>query len=238
MKSLNKDPNIRALAFLLATIIVIALTIITLTKAVELQSTGRGQIERQKYKVTYSFNNIKNLNYHFLFTKVENGKTTIYEGDRYDDMFEYVVLKDGEEDKYFQDGYQVLKRNKQNAKWEDVEDPIDFKEFFNVTIMKKIIGGSNCYSRTEYADNDDVLYNYQTSSSTIAAFAFSDLVDIDDLPNKINATINGDNELYKIKYEVSNFYKFLKNDQNYTFNLTLKFSKFGKIKELEKPEIG
>ena len=227
---ITKDPNIKAGLFLILCILVIALTIITLTKMVELQSTGRGKIEREKYKTSYKFNNIKNENYHFVFTKEEDGIISVYEGDRYEDKMTYTLTKNNQTVKYYKDGYTTYKSD--NGKYVVVNDPIDFNSFLSGQVLKNLIGGSKCYSRTEYADNDDVTYNYYLSTVTIATFIDSETNDIDDMPNEVYATINDSNELYKIELVLDNYYKY-KNNKDKSYKLTLKFSKFGKIKNIE-----
>ena len=176
----------------------------------------------------FSLSNIKNGNYHFIYSVNVDNNQIIYEGDSENkkELFSINSL-----DKYYKYGDKYLKDIR--GVWSTIDNPYLFSEFKDVDNIERLLKQASFDSMTEYKDNNKV-YNYNISTTTIIKELEKQNIDIEDIPNTIRINTDSNNNVIEINYNLSPYSLYKKIGQSVT--ICIKYSKFGEIEEIENPK--
>lgn len=185
------------------------------------------------YGHSFRLTNLEKENYNFTYIEEKNNLTTIYEGKSNKNIMKY--QKSGIEAIEFIKNKDTTKyKNKNTLSWDICDSPITFEKFTNAGYIKNLLLRGTYMSRTTFVSSDDVEYNYEISTPTVKRIIDKEEVDIEDKPNKITVVLNKNKEIKEIRYDLTDYYKYLDNNI-LSYKLTLKFKNYGKVKEIELP---
>ena len=170
----------------------------------------------------FSLSSIRNGNYHFIYTFNTDEKEEKYEGNNYANK----ALFNDLENSYLLYGNTYFKDY--NGVWSKTEVSELFK-FTHYTNIKKILDSAMLEKKTEYSSNE-VVYNYNITTSTLDKIINDMDTDIADNLNTIILTTNSDKEVYKIEFDLTPYsiYKY-----GNTIKISLEYSEFGNIEEIK-----
>ncbi len=222
--NMRKTPRGRAILFFAFYILFFAFIYILLAFN---SSTSKIKSESvEKNTSAYSFKELEKENYHFNYEIILNNNYK-YIGDKNKDSEVFTFNNNNEEINY------KLKDNKYlaniNNNWEEKENPYILQEFMELDNLKNIIDSSKYMSKTIYESSKET-YHYQVSTTSVEEIVNKNKIDIDDIPNEIDVTVeNGEVDGIYLKL---NSYIHYKNNNLNDCSIKLEYSKFGKIKEL------
>ena len=176
----------------------------------------------------FSLSQIKNGIYHFIYSVTIDNNQIIYEGDTENkkEIFSINSL-----DKYYKYGDKYLKDIR--GVWSTIDNPYLFSEFKDIDNIEQLLKQASFDSMTEYKDNNKI-YNYNISTTTIIKELEKLDIDIGDIPNTISITTDSNDNVVEINYNLSS-YSIYKNMGSYA-TICIKYFKFGEIEEIEDPK--
>lgn len=178
----------------------------------------------------FSTESIKNDNYHFKYIVNLDGNEAIYEGEKNNLKEKFTKTRNNLIEKYYQENNIYLKQI--NSNWVNTTDPYEIITFRNIETLDKIINSSTFISKTLLNDNSNI-YNYQISTTTLYKIIDLSDIDLDDLPNIIKVTTDSNNELVKLEFNLSSYFKY-KNMCSNNLNIIMEYSNFGEIADITK----
>ena len=122
-----------------------------------------------------------------------------------------------------------------NGVWSRTDNPYLYSEYLDFTNLEKILTSATYDSKTEY-NNGSKLYTYDISTTTLVKIINKEDIDIADNPNKIIVTTNEDNEATKFEFYLTPYVNYKDNNSSSILNISLEYSNFGKVEEIENPE--
>ena len=185
-----------------------------------------------KVNAEYKLDGIKNSNYHFTREENINGVITNFTGDKSDNKIDGVMTSNNNFYNYFI--YDNISLIKTTDKYEVTSDLYHFNNITDDKAIEKILERSTLISKTEY-ETGNISYNYEITTNTIDSILNNTNIDIADIPNKIVLEANEENEVVKITYDLSSYATYLNGMPTIT-SITITYSNFGEIKDLEIPE--
>lgn len=185
-----------------------------------------------KVNTEYKLDGIKNGNYHFTREENINGVITNFTGDKSDNKIDGVMTSNNNFYNYFI--YDNISLIKTTDKYEVTSDLYHFNNITDDKAIEKILERSTLISKTEY-ETGNISYNYEITTNTIDSILNNTNIDIADIPNKIVLEANEENEVVKITYDLSSYATYLNGMPTIT-SITITYSNFGEIKDLEIPE--
>ena len=100
--------------------------------------------------------------------------------------------------------------------------------------ISRFLERATLISKTEY-ETGNISYNYEITTNTIDEILNGTNIDIADVPNKITLETNEEDEVVKITYDLSSYATYINNTPSIT-TITINYSNFGEIKDIEIPE--
>lgn len=230
IKELYKSKRGRALLFFLFYIIFFVI-IISLIRG-SYNNTSDYDDNKTNIDTIYKLDGIKNGNYHFTREENINGQITSFTGDKKDNRVEGIVASNNTFYNYFI--YDNINLIKITDKYEVTTELYHFNEITDDNNISRFLEKAYLASKTEY-ETGNVAYNYEITTNTIDSILNNTNIDIADIPNKITLETNEDDEVIKITYDLSSYATYINNTPIKT-TITINYSNFGEIENLEIPE--
>ena len=164
-------------------------------------------------------NELKNYNYSFDYKVVLDDTTYSYVGSKESSKFNYTY--NGKE--YYND---KTKSYIKEEDWKEVDNPIKLNKFFNEINVDRVLENSYIESKTTY-DSGDTTYNLLVSSNTLNKLIDEKETDYDEAPNKIIVSIDKDNYIKEINYNLNSYCK-MRDDCN-SLSLTIKYTNYSNV---------
>lgn len=178
----------------------------------------------------YSYSDIINGNYHFTYQILLNDNNYIYEGDKINSKEKFTYTLNEISKDYYRNNDLFLENSSGN--WQKTDNPYILKEYLQIDMIKTIVNSSSYISKTEY-ESGKITYHYEISTSTLIKLFTNENIDISDIPNKIDISVEN-NEVNKIDYNLESYIKYIdKNNQNCAIKIT--YSNFNNIEDIELP---
>lgn len=182
------------------------------------------------YKYSFRLNDINENNYHFIYKKQVNNNTTIYEGDRFNDVMEF-TMSGVLASKYYVNNDTYYLKNPNTLEYLLSSNPMDFSILTKPSNLNQMFLSATYISFVEYIDSKAKDYNYDISTSSLLRLFNNIELDIDDSNNKIVAKVDEDGRLYEIDMDMTNYFKYF-NSNILSYNLSFLYSKFGNIEKI------
>ena len=163
---------------------------------------------------------IRNNNYSFTYEVKLDDDTYNYEGNKSDDKINYKY----NEKEYYQD---KLKTYVKKDDWSSTDSPIKFYKLLDENTLRNIVDSSYVESKTTY-DNGNTVYNLLVSSNTLNEILDDKDTDIEEIPNKIVISMNSNNYITEIDYDLGSYCK-EKNVCKDKLNIACKYTDFSNV---------
>ncbi|MBO5138542.1 MAG: hypothetical protein J6B89_02765 [Bacilli bacterium] len=213
--------------------IVFFLVVVFLLRTGYKENNSKVTATNSGYGYSFKLTRLENKNYYFIYTEELDTNTTIYEGERFANTSKY--KKSGSIiQEYIEDSQEIRYKNPNTLTWEKCDNPMIFNKFTNSNNIKRLLTHGTYISKTMYVSNKDTAYNYEISTSTIAKLFDKVEIDIDDKPNTMSIILDETGKIKEIKYDLTSYYQY-KNQNTSSYKISLKYSKYGEIKEIELP---
>ena len=183
-------------------------------------------------RTEYKLDKIENSNYHFTREENINGVVTNFTGDKTDNKTEGVMTNNNTFTNYFI--YDNINLIKTTDKYEVTSELYHFNNITDDSNISRILERSTLISKTEY-ETGNISYNYEITTNTIDSLLNNTNIDIADIPNKITLETNEEDEVIKVIYDLSSYATYINNTPS-TTTITIYYSNFGEVKDLEIPE--
>ncbi len=190
------------------------------------QATDKNIPKSEHY---YNLGKIEDANYHFKYEYNINNIVTSFEGDKNGVRQLFTRTVGGVSNNFY--GYRNLYMMFDNNTWQKCDNPYVLVELMDTSVIREILEKATFVSKTEF-QNKRYSYNYNISTETLESIINNNSIELSDNLNEV--TINMDDKHYveKIEYNLDSFYKY-KDPSSTGFRLSLEFSDFGNIKEIE-----
>lgn len=178
--------------------------------------------------VKFSLNSVLNKNFNFDYEVVVDGFTTTYKGSstKVNSSF---IMSNGTT--YYFNGSNYFTNT--GGVWLNVSNPYIQYGFIDVENISSLLDKATYISKTEFDSGKDV-YTFNISSATITKLLEDKDIDVEEIPNEILVSIDDDNNVNEIKYNLDSYCK-IKNICTMGMNITLKYEHFGKVEEITSP---
>ena len=185
-----------------------------------------------KVNTEYKLEGIETGNYHFTREENINGIITNFAGDKSDEKTEGVMTSNNTFYNYFI--YDNINLIKTTDKYEVTSELYHFNNITDDNNISRFLKRATLISKTEY-ETGNISYNYEITTNTIDEILNGTNIDIADVPNKITLETNEEDEVVKITYDLSSYATYINNTPSIT-TITINYSNFGEIKDIEIPE--
>lgn len=165
---------------------------------------SNNSIKTTTNKYLFSIDNIGNK-YHFKYTLDIDNNEVFYEGDVFNNSSKFTNVSSGE--LYKEQNNIFFKYD--GSTWINIDSPYLMVNYKYDVMFDKIINNATYISKIENADSTKI-YNYQISTTTLYKLFDLNVIDLDDLPNSMTIYTNSNNELIKVKYDFSSYFKYKK----------------------------
>ena len=231
IKNLYKSKRGRAILFFVFYFIFFFI-VISLIRTNYHNSQNITPIKDNNVKAEYELKKIENGNYHFIREENINGLITNFTGDKNANRIEGIMTSNNTFYNYFI--YDNINLIKITDKYEITSDLYHFNNITDDNNISKVLERATLISKTEY-ESGNTSYNYEITTNTIDAIINNTNIDIADIPNKITLETNEENEVIKITYDLTSYATYLNNTMTIT-TITINYSNFGEIEDIEIPE--
>ena len=130
--------------------------------------------------------------------------------------------------------YDNINLVKTTDKYEVTSELYHFNNITDDNNISKFLEKAYLVSKTEY-ESGNTSYNYEITTNTIDSIINNTNLDIADIPNKITLETNEEDEVVKITYDLTSYSTYL-NNMPTTTTITVSYSNFGEIEDIEIPE--
>ena len=154
-------------------------------------------------KVNISFDKLLEGNYEFTYEENVRGVQKIYTGKSSEKRKELTTSLG---QKYFL--YSGISIEQQENVWKVCENPFHYPQLMNETYIEDVFSKATFESKTVY-HNNETLYRYQISTTTLWEIYQKEQIDIADVPNTIELTLSENGEIKKIYYDFSSYETYL-----------------------------
>ncbi len=230
LKEIWKNPRGRSIIMLVLYFFFFLFIIIGLRNGHKVDNTEKKDTTSD---LDYSIEKIKNSNYHYKYLVDYNNNLVLYEGDKNNNKELFTKKFNNLEENYY--NYQEKYYKNINGVWSKTDNPYLYSEYLDFTNLEKILTSATYDSKTEY-NNGSKLYTYDISTTTLVKIINKEDIDIADNPNKIIVTTNEDNEATKFEFYLTPYVNYKDNNSSSILNISLEYSNFGKVEEIENPE--
>ena len=230
IKNLSKSSRGKAILFFLFYVIFFII-IISMLRGSYNESPNYNDNE-SNINAYYKLDGIENGNYHFTREENINGEITNFTGDKSDDKIEGVMASNNTFYNYFI--YDNINLIKTTDKYEVTSELYHFNNITDDNNISKFLEKAYLASKTEY-ESGNTSYNYEITTNTIDSIINNTNLDIADIPNKITLETNEEDEVVKITYDLTSYSTYI-NNMPPTTTITVSYSNFGEIGDLEIPE--
>ena len=230
IKELYKSKRGRALLFFLFYIIFFVI-IISMIRSSYNERPNYDDKE-SNINVEYKLDGIEKGNYHFTREENINGEITNFTGDKSNNRIEGVMTNNNAFYNYFI--YDSINLIKTTDKYEITNELYHFNNITDDKTIKNIINKSTLISKTEY-ETGNISYNYEVTTNTIDSILNNTNIDVDMPTNKITLEANEEDEVIKITYDLSSYATYI-NNTPMTMSISINYSNFGEIEDIEMPE--
>ena len=231
IKNLSKSSRGKAILFFLFYFIFFFL-IISLVRSNYATNSNNTNTKDNTVRTEYKLDKIENGNYHFIREENINGLLTNFTGDKNDNKTEGVMTVNNTFTNYFI--YDNINLIKTTDKYEVTSELYHFNNITDDNNISKFLEKAYLVSKTEY-ETGNTSYNYEITTNTIDPIINNTNIDIADIPNKITLETNEEDEVIKITYDLSSYATYINNIPTIV-NITISYSNFGEIGDLEVPE--
>lgn len=169
--------------------------------------------------------NVKSIirkNYEFTYEVILDDNTYTYNINK-ESGYKYNYIYDNKE--YYQ---AKSKTYVKESDWVLGESPIKYNKLIEGKNIENIVNSSYLESKTSY-DNGNTVYNLIISSNTLNKLLDDKDTDIDEVPNKIVVTVDGNNNISEIKYDLDSYCKVIDSCKE-KLKVELEYSKYGEKK--------
>lgn len=185
-----------------------------------------------KVNTEYKLDSIESGNYHFTREENINGIVTNFTGDKSNNKIEGIMTNNNIFYNYFI--YDNINLIKLTDTYEVTSELYTFNNITDDNNISKFLERAYLVSKTEYEAGNTV-YNYEITTNTIDSILNGTNIDIADISNKITLETNEEDEVVKITYDLSSYSTYVNNISTTTY-ITITYSNFGEVEELEIPE--
>ena len=231
IKDLSKSKRGRAVLFFIFYFIFF-FVLISLIRSSYNTNTNSNDNDANNVSTEYKLDGITNGNYHFTREENINGLITNFTGDKSDDKTEGIMTTNNTFYNYFI--YDNINLIKTTDKFEVTSELYHFNNITDDNNISRILERSTLISKTEY-ETGNISYNYEITTNTIDSLLNNTNIDIADIPNKITLETNEEDEVIKVIYDLSSYATYINNTPS-TTTITIYYSNFGEIKDIEIPE--
>ena len=175
----------------------------------------------------YNIEAIKDDNYSFSYQYNVDGNIYNYHGE---EMNHKARFSDGVTNYY--KSSDIFMRE-QDGIWIKCDAPYMLPRITESSVIEELLNKATYISKTELASGEES-YNLQISTPTLAKVLDGEDIDIDDPVNTILLKENSDGDTYEIQYDFSDYAKY-KGLVSNNLNITLSYSDFGQIENVEEP---
>ena len=130
--------------------------------------------------------------------------------------------------------YDNINLIKTTDKYEVTSELYHFNNITDDNNLSRILKRATLISKTEY-ETGNISYNYEITTNTIDEILNGTNIDIADVPNKITLETNEEDEVVKITYDLTSYSTYI-NNMPTTTTITVNYSNFGEIEDIEIPE--
>ena len=221
LKEAHKDPKKRIIVFFVFYFIFFAV-LITLLRLNSGNNNNQIFINKD-----YSINKIESNNYHYIYNINYNDEIITIDGEKYNDIENFVIKENNTMSNYFKNSKGYLK--KESDKWIKVTDPNNFSYITNIDSIKNILD-----SATYISKQDNKTIEYHISTTTLVKIIDGKNIDIDDLPNKIILKVDNYKEVEEIELDLSPYLTYT-NGKDSKLIINTYYDSFNNIEEIYNP---
>lgn len=226
------DPMTRQL-FFFGFYFVFFLVIIFLLRVGYKRNAANPPEKKTGYKEDYSFTELFDENYHFIYKENFDGVEVIYEGDLLEKEMTFVRSGNPSTSFYKKNDKFYIKDNNLLT-WKETENPMRFYPFIQPNNINRMVNTGEYVSYITYMNSKEKDFNYEISNNDIRK-----ILDLEELPDdntssKIVVKSKDNKGLKTITLDLTNYYlKVNPSLKNYV--ITISYSKIGKIEEIASP---
>lgn len=154
-------------------------------------------------------------NYEFEYKVILDNTTYLYVGSKNNHTFNYVYNN--------KNYYNIGDKSYASEDKKEIDNQIKFYKLFNEDIIHEIIVTSYIESKTIY-DSGDIEYNLLLDSNKLEKILNNKDTDVDELANRVKATISEDNLIKEVNYNLDNYCKI--DDSCNSLNITIVYKNF------------
>ena len=218
IKELRKTPRGKGILFFAVYFLLFAILFLIIQFS---DNTGNYEKDYELGR-PYSFDisNLEADNYHFEYTITKDNTKYLYVGDRNDNKEKFIFNNK----EYYYDG------NKYYVDDKEVDNPYLYPEFKEIDQIEELLSIATYESKTSY-ESGTTKYNFLLSSNTINELINNKQTDIEEEPNSITISNDGDGIINEITYHLNSYCKSEETCKD-KLEINLSYSKFGEIKEI------
>lgn len=231
VKTLSKSKRGRAVLFFLF-YFVFFFIVISLIRSNYSPNENYPSKESNNINAEYSLEKIEAGNYHFTREEVIDNEILNFTGDKSNNKIEGLMTNNNSLYNYFI--YDNINLIRLTDKYEITNELYHFNNITDDSNIFRILKRATLISKTEY-ETGNTIYNYEITTNTLDEILNSKNIDIADIPNKILIETNGEDEVVKITYDLSSYATYI-NGISCITTITVNYSNFGEIKDIEIPE--
>ena len=224
IKEIKEKPNGNAIIFFTFYAFFFLFLILFLRFSSNRGSTYTEYERGLQYYIDY--NSLSNNNYSYKYIITLDGNSFEFVGDKYSNTekftynsFEYYK----NDDTYFIN----------NPIWVKTSNPNDYSSFVNINNISTIVEKGTYEYQTSYESGKNV-YSFLISTDTLNNIISDINTDFDDMPNRMELSIDSNGNIEKISYYLDDYCKSNKICSS-SLKIELNYSNFGNIKKIDNP---
>ena len=232
MKNKNKfqeafedNPELKQLLFF-GFYIVFFIFIVVLLRSAFASSNNRLTRYNSGYNYSFKLKEIAGRNYHFYYKLTKNSQTVIFDGDKNDNI-ENFVMSGNPTIQYYNDNNNYYAKNNNTLIYEKTTNPMDFYKVIELENLRKLFVHGTYISKTEYLDGEGEDDTYQISTSSMLRNLDNVESDLDSV-NTVVVKVNKDDVLSEVNLDLTNYYHYY-DSSIYEYKLSLIYSKIGEV---------
>ena len=187
----------------------------------------------QTIRSTYKLDKIEAGNYHFVREENRNGIVTTFVGDTANNRSQVMMTQGTAYKNYFL--YSDIVLEQENGVYKVGINPYLYPNITTYSSIRAILSQATLKSKTEY-EGANTIYQYEITTTTLAYILDQQEIDLDDPVNTIEVEVDEENEVVGITYGLNSYHAYKTNGLENALTISIKYSDFGEIAELEIPE--
>lgn len=225
VKEWVQDPKKRAIVFF-AFYFVFFFVLISMVRSAPVKKEEEQKPNHPEESETKDLNQI---NYQFIYTIVEDEKTTVYSGKAYHSKESFTEIKDGKASSYYKLGDHYFK--KENEEYLSVSNPYIYSSFFDMDNLEKLLdrGTSEVDENTTTYQIPvvDLLEVYDPS------FEYDGFL-VSSIPDDVIKVVRENGRITKVEYSLNHMIQYdtsTKDNKINSLTITLEFLEFGTVED-------